>query len=103
VVLFRKKVQKEKAMLGIFENDSSSCSPASASTLITVHRSRIVEDGYRQLATLSSNGMKGIIRWGLLIGWAGMCLKGKYEISADVLWGKNTGYRPMSFWGNQIL
>ena len=58
-MLFRKKVQKEKGQLGILENDSSS-SPAS--TLITVHRSRIVEDGYRQLSTLSSQGMKGIIR-----------------------------------------
>jgi ubiquitin-protein ligase E3 B len=59
VVLFRKKVQKEKSQLGILENDSSS-SPAS--TLITVHRSRIVEDGYRQLANISGNGLKGIIR-----------------------------------------
>ena len=49
-MLFRKKVQKEKGQLGILENDSSS-SPAS--TLITVHRSRIVEDGYRQLSPLS--------------------------------------------------
>ncbi len=65
VVLFRKKVQKEKSQLGILENDSSS-SPAS--TLITVHRSRIVEDGYRQLANISGNGLKGIIRWVLAIG-----------------------------------
>lgn len=32
------------------------------STLITIHRSRIVEDGYQQLARLSSNALKGLIR-----------------------------------------
>jgi hypothetical protein len=61
VVLFRKKVQKEKALLGIFDNECAS--PSSPSTLITVHRSRIVEDGYRQLASLSPQGMKGVIRY----------------------------------------
>lgn len=32
------------------------------STLITIHRSRIVEDGYQQLARLSPNALKGLIR-----------------------------------------
>ena len=32
------------------------------STLVTIHRTRIVEDGYRQLSTLSNNALKGVIR-----------------------------------------
>ena len=40
--------------------ESASTSPQS--TLITVHRSRIVEDGYRQLAQLPAKAMKGLIR-----------------------------------------
>lgn len=41
VVLFRKNVTNEKTVLGLTE--SACASPQS--TLITVHRSRIVEDG----------------------------------------------------------
>ena len=51
-------MHQEKISLGIIENDSVS----PQSTLITVHRSRIVEDGYRQLTSLSSQAIKGIIR-----------------------------------------
>ncbi|KAK6968619.1 ubiquitin-protein ligase E3B [Biomphalaria glabrata] len=58
VVIFRKNVMKEKDMLGLTE--STCTSPQS--TLITVHRSRIVEDGYRQLAQLPSRALKGVIR-----------------------------------------
>ncbi|ESO98574.1 hypothetical protein LOTGIDRAFT_201597 [Lottia gigantea] len=58
VILFRKYISKEKDVLGITE--SVCASPQS--TLITVHRSRIVEDGYRQLAQLPSRALKGIIR-----------------------------------------
>ncbi|XP_055959426.1 ubiquitin-protein ligase E3B [Patella vulgata] len=58
VVLFRKYIAKERDVLGITE--SVCASPQS--TLITVHRSRIVEDGYRQLAQLPPKAMKGIIR-----------------------------------------
>lgn len=43
VKLFRKYVQNEKAVLGLTE--SACASPSSA--LITIHRDRIVEDGYR--------------------------------------------------------
>ena len=57
VLLFRKRVGEEKASLGIGEHDSSP-----HSTLISVHRNRVVEDGYRQLAGLSSAAMKGVIR-----------------------------------------
>ncbi|KAL5016325.1 hypothetical protein ScPMuIL_005914 [Solemya velum] len=58
VKLFRKNVEKEKDVLGLTE--SVCASPQS--TLITVHRSRIVEDGYRQLAQLPARALKGIIR-----------------------------------------
>uniref|UniRef100_A0A182WMD3 Ubiquitin-protein ligase E3B n=1 Tax=Anopheles minimus TaxID=112268 RepID=A0A182WMD3_9DIPT len=58
VQLFRKFVQNEKAVLGLTE---SACASAS-SALVTVHRDRIVEDGYRQLAALPPHGLKGVIR-----------------------------------------
>ncbi|XP_076363103.1 ubiquitin-protein ligase E3B [Tachypleus tridentatus] len=58
VVLFRKNVAAEKNVLGLTE--SACASPQS--TLITVHRSRIVEDGYQQLAILPPAALKGVIR-----------------------------------------
>jgi ubiquitin-protein ligase E3 B len=58
VLLFRKKVHAEKTSLGILESDSAS----PQSTLISVHRNRIVEDGYRQLGTLATQAIKGVIR-----------------------------------------
>ncbi|XP_064460486.1 ubiquitin-protein ligase E3B-like isoform X2 [Ornithodoros turicata] len=58
VVLFRKYVNNEKTVLGLTE---SACA-SSQSTLITVHRSRIVEDGYQQLAMLPTQALKGVIR-----------------------------------------
>ncbi|GLV32551.1 uncharacterized protein CBL_00739 [Carabus blaptoides fortunei] len=58
VQLFRKYVVNEKTVLGLTE--SACASPQS--TLITVHRNRIVEDGYRQLALLPPQGLKGVIR-----------------------------------------
>jgi len=58
VLLFRKKVHNEKTSLGIVESDSAS----PQSTLITVHRNRIVEDGYRQLGNLGMTALKGVIR-----------------------------------------
>ncbi|XP_056636344.1 ubiquitin-protein ligase E3B [Diorhabda sublineata] len=58
VRLFRKYISNEKTVLGLTE--SACASPQS--TLITVHRNRIVEDGYRQLALLPSQGLKGVIR-----------------------------------------
>ena len=59
VLLFRKKVHTEKLSLGIMDQAESS-SPHS--TLITVHRNRIVEDGYRQLGSLGMTALKGVIR-----------------------------------------
>ncbi|CAH1986182.1 unnamed protein product [Acanthoscelides obtectus] len=58
VRLFRKHINNEKTVLGLTE--SACASPQS--TLITVHRNRIVEDGYRQLALLPSQALKGVIR-----------------------------------------
>ncbi|BFZ18278.1 hypothetical protein BsWGS_21317 [Bradybaena similaris] len=58
VMIFRKNVMREKEALGLTE--SACASPQS--TLITVHRSRIVEDGYRQLAQLPGRALKGVIR-----------------------------------------
>ncbi|XP_076627960.1 ubiquitin-protein ligase E3B isoform X2 [Colletes latitarsis] len=58
VVLFRKHVANEKAVLGLTE---SACN-STPTTLIVVHRTRIVEDGYRQLAMLPSQALKGVIR-----------------------------------------
>eukprot|EP00092_Neocalanus_flemingeri_P034441 GFUD01037450.1.p1 GENE.GFUD01037450.1~~GFUD01037450.1.p1 ORF type:complete len:1075 (-),score=271.40 GFUD01037450.1:205-3429(-) len=58
VLLFRKKVHTEKTSLGILESDSVS----PQSTLISVHRNRIVEDGYRQLGSLAAQSFKGVIR-----------------------------------------
>lgn len=57
VSLFRKYVQNEKGVLGLAD---SAYAPSSA--LVTVHRDRIVEDGYRQLAALPARSLKGIIR-----------------------------------------
>lgn len=56
--MFRNEVHEDRVALGIVETDSVS----PQSTLITVHRSRLVEDGYRQLSNLSSAAMKGLIR-----------------------------------------
>ncbi|XP_030752735.1 ubiquitin-protein ligase E3B isoform X2 [Sitophilus oryzae] len=58
VRLFRKYIANEKTVLGLTE--SACASPQS--TLITVHRNRIVEDGYRQLADLPPQALKGVIR-----------------------------------------
>lgn len=51
VRIFRKLVARDKS-----PNHSR------PSTLITINRSRIVEDGYQQLARLSPNALKGLIR-----------------------------------------
>ncbi|XP_038059173.1 ubiquitin-protein ligase E3B-like [Patiria miniata] len=58
VMLFRKRVAEEKKALGFTETASHS----PHSTLITVHRSRLVEDGYQLLAGLSPQTFKGLIR-----------------------------------------
>ncbi|TRY68294.1 hypothetical protein TCAL_07191 [Tigriopus californicus] len=62
VQLFRKQIAREKQSLGILTSQEASRDHSCPSTLITVHRGRLVEDGYRQLAILSRNALKGIIR-----------------------------------------
>lgn len=51
VLIFRKLVFKDRVQ---YSNGYS--------TFITIHRSRIVEDGYQQLARLAPNALKGLIR-----------------------------------------
>ncbi|KAL0272582.1 UNVERIFIED_CONTAM: hypothetical protein PYX00_005501 [Menopon gallinae] len=58
VQLFRKFVAREKATYG--HTESACASPRS--TDITVRRNNIVEDGYNQLASLSPQALKGVIR-----------------------------------------
>ncbi|KAG1657432.1 Ubiquitin-protein ligase E3B [Nymphon striatum] len=58
VILFRKYVTNEKTALGHSESPYAS----SHSTIITINRGRIVEDGYQQLAQYSSQALKGVIR-----------------------------------------
>lgn len=57
VVLFRKFVRADKSSLYI-TNSLSTPRP----TIITIHRSHLVEDGYRQLAEVDPKDLKGVIR-----------------------------------------
>ncbi|KAK3803398.1 hypothetical protein RRG08_048324, partial [Elysia crispata] len=63
VIIFRKNVIREKEALDLTE---SACSSLQTSRFcihnITIHRSRIIEDGYRQLAQLPVRALKGCIR-----------------------------------------
>ena len=61
VILFRRKVAADESSLGL-STDSVDNVHFGNSTLVTIHRSRIVEDGYRQLANLSTAALKGVIR-----------------------------------------
>lgn len=56
VTLFRKYISVDRHML--IQNDPCIVQ----STLITIHRSRIVEDGYQYLNSLPSQALKGVIR-----------------------------------------
>jgi len=58
VILFRKYVRADKDHNGV----NSDTSGVVNSTLISIHRSMIVEDGYRQLSQLSNRALKGVIR-----------------------------------------
>ncbi len=57
VVLFRRYISQDKSQVGVFQDASTG-----RSTLVTIHRSRIVEDGYRQLSILSPRDLKSVIR-----------------------------------------
>ncbi|CAK8692376.1 unnamed protein product [Clavelina lepadiformis] len=54
VILFRSFISADRASIGITDEDISAH--------IRVHRSRLVDDGYTQLKTLSPASMKGVIR-----------------------------------------
>lgn len=58
VVLFRKYINQDREASGLAGSDSLD----KPSTLITVHRARLVEDGYRQLSLLPVKTLKGVIR-----------------------------------------
>ncbi|XP_014671275.1 PREDICTED: ubiquitin-protein ligase E3B-like isoform X2 [Priapulus caudatus] len=58
VMLFRKAVGAERTAMGLTESVFTS----PQSTLISIHRSRIIEDGYRQLAAIPAQALKGVIR-----------------------------------------
>ncbi|XP_045445888.1 ubiquitin-protein ligase E3B [Melitaea cinxia] len=57
VRLFRRAVADEKVVLGLTER---AC--GGRSTLVTVRRTRLVEDGYRQLAALPSRALRAVVR-----------------------------------------
>uniref|UniRef100_A0A915K9A7 Ubiquitin-protein ligase E3B n=1 Tax=Romanomermis culicivorax TaxID=13658 RepID=A0A915K9A7_ROMCU len=59
IILFRKFITLDKETIGLSSSTDFFDRP---STSITVHRSRLIEDGYRQLSVLSSKALKGIIR-----------------------------------------
>ncbi|XP_072163453.1 ubiquitin-protein ligase E3B-like [Diadema setosum] len=58
VILFRRRVSDEKKSLGYTESSMSQ----PHSTYVTVHRARLVEDGYQQLASVAAQALKGCIR-----------------------------------------
>ncbi|CAH2073384.1 unnamed protein product, partial [Iphiclides podalirius] len=59
VRLFRRAVADEKVVLGLTER---ACVSGARSTLVTVRRARLVEDGYRQLAALPARALKAVVR-----------------------------------------
>ncbi|KAJ8679148.1 hypothetical protein QAD02_014935 [Eretmocerus hayati] len=58
VRIFRRYISDENETLSPPESSNDNLQ----TTLITVHRSRMIEDGYRQLSMLSPQALKGIIR-----------------------------------------
>jgi ubiquitin-protein ligase E3 B len=62
VILFRKWAASEKTINGNSPGELDFGTALNCSTLITIQRGRIVEDGYAQLATLSPKALKGTIR-----------------------------------------
>jgi ubiquitin-protein ligase E3 B len=62
VILFRKWAASEKTLNGNSAGENEYGTLSVGSTLITIQRGRIVEDGYAQLASLSPKALKGTIR-----------------------------------------
>lgn len=55
--IFYEYIKNDKAMLGI--GCGHGHTPA---TYITIHRNRLLEDGYNQLVSVSTPNMKGVVR-----------------------------------------
>ena len=55
--IFRQRVVEDKEALGIIKPSGQS-----SATYITVHRGKLLDDGYSQLSLLRIRDMKGIIR-----------------------------------------
>uniref|UniRef100_A0A095CAC7 HECT-type E3 ubiquitin transferase n=1 Tax=Schistosoma haematobium TaxID=6185 RepID=A0A095CAC7_SCHHA len=62
VILFRDFVREDKASLGIHTRTNWLTDDGPVGAVITVHRNRIVEDGYQQLANLTSSQLRMKIR-----------------------------------------
>ncbi|KAH8871514.1 Ubiquitin-protein ligase E3B [Schistosoma japonicum] len=62
VILFRDFVRDDKASLGIHTRTNWLTDDGPVGAVITVHRNRIVEDGYQQLANLTSPQLRMKIR-----------------------------------------
>ncbi|CAH8515939.1 unnamed protein product [Schistosoma turkestanicum] len=62
VILFRDFVREDKASLGIHTRTNWLTDDGPVGAVITVHRNRIVEDGYQQLANLTSPQLRMKIR-----------------------------------------
>ncbi|KAF8569129.1 hypothetical protein P879_05348 [Paragonimus westermani] len=62
VLLFRDRVREDKASLGVQTRMSWLTDDGPVGAVITVHRNRLVEDGYQQLANLSSAQLRMKIR-----------------------------------------
>nr|VZI47413.1 unnamed protein product [Spirometra erinaceieuropaei] len=62
VILFRELVRANKASLGILSQTNCMLDSAAVGAVIMIHRNRIVEDGYQQLANLSTTQLRMKIR-----------------------------------------
>lgn len=59
VILFRKLIDEDKRRNVATDEGPGYLMP---STMITIHRDRLVEDGYQQLNSLFTSALKGLIR-----------------------------------------
>ncbi|CAL8096106.1 unnamed protein product [Calicophoron daubneyi] len=62
VLLFRERVREDKASIGVQTRMNWLTDDGPVGAMITIHRSRLVEDGYQQLATLTSAQLRMKIR-----------------------------------------
>ena len=56
--IFHQYVDEDRSKLGL----SKSLSDRRPTTYITIHRGRILENGYTQLSMLPTNSLKGVVR-----------------------------------------